>query len=85
MGMCKPSGGIEKIYIKFGRNIPGSNGTYNTRTDAYNIDNSDELLQQRWYGPDGKNFWDIDWKHKTENPKNPHKYPHDHSWNWSKI
>lgn len=85
MGMCKPSGGINKpIYGKVGQNIPGSFGPPNTRTDMYNIDNPDELLQQRWYGPDGRNLWDRDWKHKNENPKNPHKYPHDHYWDWTK-
>ena len=70
MGMCKPSGGINPpIYGKVGQNIPGSFGPPNTRTDMYNIDNPDELLQQRWYGPDGRNLWDRDWKHKNENPK----------------
>ena len=79
MGMCKPSGGINPpIYGKVGQNIPGSFGPPNTRTDMYNIDNPNELLQQRWHGPDGRNLWDRDWKHKNENPKNPHKYPHDH-------
>jgi hypothetical protein len=84
MGMCKPSGGIKQIFGKVGRNIPGSYGNPNTRTDMYDIDNPNELIQQRWYGPNGENLWDRDWKHKNENPKKPHKYPHDHYWDWSK-
>jgi len=59
MGMCKPSGGINPpIFGKVGQNIKGSKGLPNTRTDMYDIDNQTELIQQRWYGPDGRNFWD---------------------------
>lgn len=83
MGMCKPSGGInEPIYGKVGQNIPGSFGPPNTRTDMYDIDNPDELLQQRWYGPDGRNLWDRDWKHND--PHHNHTFPHDHNWDWTK-
>ena len=83
MGMCKPSGGInEPIYGKVGQNIPGSFGPPNTRTDLYNIDNPKELLQQRWYGPDGRNLWDRDWKHNDSHHN--HTFPHDHYWDWIK-
>lgn len=83
MGMCKPSGGInEPMYGKVGQNIPGSFGPPNTRTDLYNIDNPKELLQQRWYGPDGRNLWDRDWKHNDSHHN--HTFPHDHYWDWAK-
>lgn len=74
MGMCKPSGGIKskvggvgdlKIY-----------GVPNTRIDLY--DENDELIQQRWYGPDGRVIWDRDWKHGG----GEHEWPHDHYWDW---
>lgn len=84
MGMCKPSGGITKIYGRIGQNIPGSFGKPNSRTDMYNIDNVTELLQQRWYDSNGSNEWDRDHRHKNNNPKRPHKYPHDHFWDWEK-
>ena len=82
MGMCKPSGGIKIIYGKFGRNISDSSGAPNTRTDMYDIDKPEDLLQQRWYGPDGKNLWERDWKH--DDSHHNHTFPHDHFWNWSK-
>ena len=86
MGMCKPSGGLNpRIFGKVGQNIRDALGKPNTRTDMYDIDNPNDLIQQRWYGPEGRAIWDRDWKHKTENPKNPHVYPHDHYWDWSKI
>ena len=78
MGMCKPSGGINKSIGKLGslnrRSIP------NTRTDLYN-ENGD-LIQQRWYDAEGKAVWDRDWKHNDS--RRTHKFPHDHYWDWEK-
>ena len=50
--------------------------------DMYDIDKPEDLLQQRWYGPDGKNLWERDWKH--DDSHHNHTFPHDHFWNWSK-
>lgn len=80
MGMCKPSGGKIDVYGKFGRNISDRFGTPNSRTDFYD-EQTRQLLQQRWYGPDGLAIWDRDWEHN--NPKNNHKFPHDHPWDWN--
>ena len=79
MGMCKPSGGINSVVGKIGdlKRI----GTPNSRTDLYN--EQGELIQQRWYGPDGRAILNRDWKHKDNNPQNPHKFPHDHPWDWN--
>lgn len=52
MGMCKPSGGIKSVYGQYGRNIQDAIDTPNTRTDYYD-EQTGELLQQRWYGPNG--------------------------------
>lgn len=74
--MCKPSGGInEPMYGKVGQNIPGSFGPPNTRMDMYNIDNPDELLQQRWYGADCWVVHNRDYNHG-------YPRPHDHYWTW---
>ena len=54
MGMCKPSGGIEKIYGPYGRNIKEIiNQTPNSRIDYYD-EKTGKLLQQRWFDADGK-------------------------------
>lgn len=66
MGMCKPSGGIKPMMGKIG-DLPRI-GTPNTRTDLYN--EQGELIQQRWYGPDGRAIWNRDWKHKITILKN---------------
>ena len=82
MGMCKPSGGKLDMLGKFGSNIPDARyGKPNSRTDYYD-EETGELLQQRWYGPDGLAIWDRDWKH-YDNPQKPHKFPHDHPFDWS--
>ena len=80
MGMCKPSGGKFTKIGKIGE--LKSTGSPNTRIDLY--DENGNLIQQRWYGPDGRAIWNRDWKHKDENPKKPHKFPHDHPWDWNK-
>lgn len=80
MGMCKPSGGIKSVVGKIG-DLPRM-GTSNTRTDLYN--EQGELIQQRWYGPDGRAMWNRDWKHKDSNSQKPHKFPHDHPWDYNK-
>ncbi len=80
MGMCKPSGGINSKVGKIGS--LDAIGDPNTRTDLYN--EQGELLQQRWYGPDGRAVLNRDWKHSDNNLKKPHKFPHDHPWDWTK-
>lgn len=73
MGMCKPSGGIFKVVGHVG--TLDRFGTPNSRYDLYN--ENGELLQQRWYGPNGNAYWDRDWKHGGN-----HEFPHDHKWEW---
>ncbi len=48
--MCKPSGGINKSIGRLGS--LNRRATPNTRADLYN--ENGELIQQRWYGPDGR-------------------------------
>lgn len=79
MGMCSPSGGIESVIGKIGD--LKAIGDPNTRIDLK--DDQDELIQQRWYGPDGRATMNRDWKHKDGNPRKPHIFPHDHPWNWN--
>lgn len=79
MGMSKTSGGIK---IKIGKiGDLKAKGDPNSRYDLKN--KQGELLQQRWYGADGKAVLNRDWNHKDENPNKPHKFPHDHPWNWN--
>lgn len=73
--MCKPSGGISKQIGRIG-SLPRI-GTPNTRVDLY--DENSNLLQQRWYGPDGRAIWDRDWSHGG----GEHEWPHDHYWDWT--
>ena len=80
MGMGKPSGGIKTQLGKIGS--LKAYGDPNTRIDLYNIENPNELLQQRWYDAEGKAIWDRDWKHNDSN--NTHTFPHDHYWDWEK-
>ena len=79
MGMCKLSGGIKSETGKIGD--LKATGDPNSRIDLKN--EQDELLQQRWYGPDGRAILNRAWKHKDDNPKKPHKFPHDHPWDWN--
>lgn len=83
MGMCKPSGGINKPeYGPFGKNIKDVVGcTPNSRTDYFD-EVTGKLLQQRWYDADGKAEWDRDWSHGDSN--NTHTFPHDYYWDWEK-
>lgn len=71
MGMCKPSGGISKSVGRLGslprRSIP------NTRIDLY--DENGNLIQQRWYGPDGWVIHNRDYNHVFPRPP-------DHYWVW---
>lgn len=79
MGMCKPSGGVKQKIGKI-----GSLKAYddpNIRIDLYN--ENGELIQQRWFDSNGRAIWNRDWKHPNTNPKKPHKFPHDHPWNWN--
>lgn len=77
--MCKPSGGIKSQMGKIGDLAPY--GDPNSRIDLYNIDNPNELLQQRWYDFNGKAEMNRDWKHSNKGGK--HKFPHDHPWDWT--
>lgn len=81
MGMCKPSGGINSLYGPYRHNIDEIIGTPNSRTNYYD-EETKKLLQQRWYGPDGRAIGDRDWDHSDLNDS--HKFPHDHPWDWSK-
>ena len=72
MGMCKPSGGISKSTGRL-----GSLNRYsmpNTRIDLY--DENGNLIQQRWFGPDGWVVHNRDYNHGTPRP-------HDHYWVWN--
>ncbi len=78
MGMCQPSGGK---YDQTGHiGSLKSTGEPNTRIDLKNEKN--ELIQQRWYGPDGRAIMNRDWKHPNKGGE--HKFPHDHPWDWTK-
>lgn len=79
MGMCKPSGGKFSQSGKIGD--LKATGVPNTRIDLF--DENGDLIQHRWYGPDGKAIWNRDWKHKNKGGE--HKFPHDHPWDWTKI
>lgn len=69
MGMCKPSNGKKDSFGRLGSNIKTiSEETPNTRVDFYD-EETGELLQQRWYGPDGTAIWDKDGNRKLNNPK----------------
>ena len=93
MGMCKPSGGVaiingarkedtvKTITGKYGRSIPKPYGQPNSRIDMYD-EATGELLQQRWFGPDGWALRDRDWNHNDSN--NTHEFPHDQRWDYSK-
>ena len=75
MGMCKPSGGVEPRVGRIGDlEIIGKP---NSRADLSN--KNGKLIQQRWYGPDGRAIWDRDWLHGG----GEHEWPHDHSWDWT--
>lgn len=78
MGMCKPSGGIINMVGRIG-SLPRI-GIPNTRVDLYNNFNLDDLLQQGWYGSDGRITWSRDHIHGNSNGK--HIFPHDHYINW---
>jgi hypothetical protein len=74
MGMCKPSGGIQNVIGRLGSLARW--GKPNTRYDLRN--HKGELIQQRWYGPDGWVLWNRDYKHPDITKTL--KFPHDHKW-----
>jgi hypothetical protein len=89
-GKCSPSGGIYIQNIEFDKshindpindrslkNIKEREGPPNSRTDLYH---GDELIQSRWYGPDGWAILDRHYKHND--PFKNHKWPHDQEWLW---
>lgn len=54
MGMCKPSGGVKKVYGPYGKNIKEIKGCPpNSRTNYYD-ELTGKLIQQRWYDAEGK-------------------------------
>ena len=67
--MCKPSGGINKSIGKLGSLSRRSKP--NTRINLY--DEHGNLIQQRWYGPDGWVIHNRDYNHG-------YPRPHDHYW-----
>lgn len=73
MGMCKPSGGVEKEVGKLG-SLPRKYKKPNVRVDLYN--DKRELIQQRWYGADCWVVHNRDYNHG-------YPRPHDHYWNWN--
>ena len=95
MGMCKPSGGVNKYGIQ--QNIEkqfGSTrikdedriGKANTRIDLYRDEQHQTIkdwLASRWYGPDGRVENDRD---GTDHGwKDAHEYvPHDHPYTWKR-
>lgn len=76
MGMCKPSGGKIDMVGRIG-SLPRI-GIPNTRIDLY--DEFGRLLQQGWYGPDGRIIWSRDHIHGEKG--GIHEWPHDHYFNW---
>ncbi|MDD4415110.1 MAG: hypothetical protein PHR14_11325 [Oscillospiraceae bacterium] len=81
MGMCQPSGGINPSIVgRVGQNIPDNKGNPNSRTDMF--DEYGDPIQSRWYGPDRHAIWDRDFQHHDN--RGTHKFPHDHSWDYSK-
>ena len=50
--------------------------TPNSRIDLYN--QSNQLIQQRWYGPRGRARRNRDFRHGGGR----HTFPHDHRWDW---
>lgn len=74
MGMCKPSGGKSSRVGRLG-SLPIKN-TPNSRIDLYDFKGN--LIQQRWYGPDGWVIHNRDYNHG--NPR-----PHDHYWTLDDI
>lgn len=83
MGMCKPSGGVKKVYGPYGKNIKEIKGCPpNSRINYYD-ELTGKLIQQRWYDAEGKAIWDRDLEHGNSN--NTHTFPHDHPWDWTKL
>jgi len=57
----------------------GAKGEPNSSEDL--VDENGELIQRRFYGPDGKVEYDIDFKHG--NSDGSHNFPHRHDWDWN--
>jgi hypothetical protein len=74
MGMCKPSGGIEKVTGRLG-DLP-TKGAPNSRKDLYN--KNGEKIQSRWYDSDGNVTHNRDYIHGGKDKGIP--FPHDHEW-----
>lgn len=68
MGMCKPSGGVEKVTGRLGSFDRW--GKPNYRYDLYN--ERGEHIQSRWYGPNGAAIHNRDYNHGGK--------IHDHEW-----
>ena len=74
MGMCKPSGGVEKWIGRVGDLT--RIWKPNSRLDIYN--ETEKLLQQGWYDPVALIEWGRDWAHGG----GEHDFPHDHYFDW---
>lgn len=72
MGMCKPSGGVEKVVGRQGS--LNRWGKPNFRYDLYN--KNGEKIQSQWYDAEGKVLHNRDYKHAGKNKGIP--FPHDH-------
>jgi RHS repeat-associated protein len=63
-----------------GRSLP-TTGNANSSADL--LDEDGNVVQRRYFGPDGRAVKDIDFSdHGT--PKQHPKVPHEHDWDWSK-
>ena len=65
-----PSGGITRV----DSSRLSSTGTPNSRADRYR---NGQLMQQRWYGPNGRAKRNRDFRHQGNMG-----FPHDHRWDW---
>jgi hypothetical protein len=93
-GPDKPgSGGAGEGTLSNGKPVPEPSVKHKTQTGRVGdlkttgepnssvdlIDKDGNLLQRRFYGPDGKAITDIDFQHGGGR----HEFPHEHTWEWS--
>ena len=71
-----PNRSIERIDGRRG-DLPTSGAVPNSRYDLY-VDG--ERVQSRWFDSNGDVMRNRDYNH--QNPRNDHKFPHDHNWKW---
>jgi len=63
-----------------GNNIPNQHGTPNSVTRL--VDSSGKVIQERFFGSDGRAFMDIDFRHPGHHGLSPGQ-GHIHMWNWA--